>query len=292
MKLQAAIDLFLNSYPNPGTRRSYSQCIATLLELIPATTPLADITSVHIIQVGQHIEAQRWKPATKRKAIKGIKTFFNWLVKYDIIEKSPARAIKTKRLPTYVTRDKAISDTELEELLSFVQFKPRDYALVLFLADTGCRAGGASGLRVQDIDFDHLTATVTEKGGKTRKVVFGEDTANAIRAWLLRRPTNAGEYVFSRDSKPVKPANLSQAFRRNCQRVGIRSLGSHSTRHRKGHQLADEKVAPTIAATALGHADPIVTLQNYYPADWESAEKALRGLVVETPKPKRFKISG
>lgn len=292
MKLQAAINLFLDSYPNAGTRRAYAQAVEQLCNVVLPQTEVNHVLPVHLVKFSQYVEEKSWKPATKRKMIKGVKAFFNWLVKYDVIDKSPARAIKTKRLQTYISRDKAIAERELKEVIDYVRYKPRDYALIMFLADTGCRAGGAAGLRVDDIDFDHLTATVTEKGDKTRQVAFGQDTANALRAWLLHRPTSAGAYVFSRNQRPLSSPSISVIVRRACKKVGVRSLGSHSFRHRKGHQLADNKVAPSIAATALGHADPIVTLQNYYPADWASAEQALRELVLEIPKPPRIKISG
>jgi hypothetical protein len=37
--------------------------------------------------------------------------------------------------------------------------------------------------------------------------------------------------------------------------------------------LADQKTPITLAARFLGHSDPMVTANHYYPADWESAEK-------------------
>ncbi|MCB0079217.1 MAG: hypothetical protein KDD73_17590, partial [Anaerolineales bacterium] len=51
--------------------------------------------------------------------------------------------------------------------------------------------------------------------------------------------------------------------------------------------LADARVAPSIAATALGHTSIQTTLDHYYPGDWESAEKALREThrAPETPTP-------
>ncbi len=280
MKLNAATELFLKSFENPQTRRAYRSGIELLKQIISPDTPVADIKPMQIILVQQAIEARKWTQATKRKAVKSIKTFFNWLVKYEVLEKSPARAVKTKRLPTYVSRDKAMQERELQKVLDYVFFKPRDYALILFLADTGCRAGGASGLRVDDLDLQKQVATVTEKGNKTRPVIFGPKTANAIRGWLNRRGEVKGSYVFSRDGHQIKPSNISQIVRRACLAVGVRSLGSHSLRHRKGHQLADQHVAPSIAATALGHSDPTITLQHYYPADWESAEREMRQLVV------------
>lgn len=290
MQLKQASELFLDDYPNLGTRHAYSQCMSALLKVVRPDTELVHILPLHLVKFGQFVEKQKWTPATKRKVIKGVKTFFNWLVRYELIDKSPAKAVKAKRLATYISRDKAMSDDELEDVLSYVRFKPRDFALILFLADTGCRVAGAAGLKVEDISFDTYEATITEKGNKTRQVVFGEDAANALRVWLLSRKPSAGEYVFTRDGHQMKPDNVSLVVRRACKKAGIRSMGGHTLRHRKGHQFADEKVAPSIAATALGHSDPVITLQNYYPADWESAKKELQRLTVKATRGKILKI--
>jgi integrase len=112
---------------------------------------------------------------------------------------------------------------------------------------------------------------------------LGEDCVNAIKQWLFKR-TLQSEYVFSRKRTPLQSAQVGQIVRRACLAAGVRSLGSHSLRHRKGHQLADSKIAPSIAATALGHSNVHVTLEHYYPADFESAEEALRELVTDTSK--------
>jgi integrase/recombinase XerC len=194
------------------------------------------------------------------------------------LDKSPARVLKQRRLPTYIERDKAMTDDELARVLEQVRFNPAHRAIILFLADTGARAGGAAGLTLDNLMLPERRARVTEKGDKSRLVAFGDNCALAMTEWLLRRPHKAGIYVFSRSQKPLTSDSISQIVRRACLAAGVRSLGSHSLRHRKGHQLADNRVAPSVAATALGHSDPVITLRHYYPADWESAERELRKL--------------
>lgn len=69
-------------------------------------------------------------------------------------------------------------------------------------------------------------------------------------------------------------------MRRACyslrkQGYEIRTLSAHSFRHRKGHQFADARINPSVAATALGHESVLTTLQHYYPDDWETAAEAM-----------------
>jgi integrase len=281
MTLQEAIDLFIGGY-KPSTRETYGYPLAYLRDMLGAARPMKDITPAHLTA---YFQTRKSKPATLRRYIKTCKTFFNWAVRLRIIEQSPAEPIKTTKIPHAVDRSKAITDEEVGLLLKACKDSPRDYALVLFLLDTGCRRGGATGLRVGDIDWFRSEANVTEKGDKKRKVLFGEDCRTAIIRWLEFRSVRykvTGIYVFSFDGEPFLARNISAAFRKACKTAGIRNLGPHSARHRKGHQLADEKVAPTIAATALGHESERTTLAFYYPRDWDTAAAELRKLTTNS----------
>lgn len=282
MNLNECIHLFLDRY-KATTRESYDYCLRFLVDHIGGLRDVQDITKTDIIRFSNALYARDdWAPATKQKHVKAIKAFFNWLVDMEFIDRNPAnKTLMRKKLDRAIDRHKAMTDEELEKILDYAKWKPRDYALILFLADTGCRAGGAAGLRVDDVDFSKREATVTEKGDKSRQVAFGFQCSMALRKWLLMRPDHAGEYVFSRTIEPIKADNVSLIVRRCCKAVGIRSLGAHSLRHRKGHQLADARIAPSIAATALGHSDPVVTVAHYFPADWSSAKSALDELVVD-----------
>lgn len=273
MELRKAVNLFQGDQTDT-TRESYEYPFKYFVEYVGEKCDVRTILPEHLLEYQQKfLKKKRYAPATERKHVKTLKTFFNWLVKLGKIDKSPAAILKVKRLPLYVDRDKAITDDEYGLLLDYCRWKPRDYALLLFLADTGCRIGGAAGLKVSDLDLKNRRGKVTEKGGKTRPVRYGPLCAAAIAAWLLRRPRRSGPYVFGRKGEYMKPDNISLMIRRACRAVGIRVLSGHAFRHRKGHKLADQKTPITLAATILGHSDPMVTAHNYYPGDWESAER-------------------
>ena len=284
MNLQPAISLFLGE-KTPVTRESYFYILRDFAGFIGPSRPVETLRPAHLVEYNNQVMARDYTPTTLRRYVKTLKTFFNWCVNLELIDKSPAHVLKAHRVPAYISRDKAMREDEFETLISYVRWKPRDHALILFLADTGCRARGAAGLKVEDLDLTRCRANVTEKGDKTRPVAFGEDCRTAINYWLFKRPKGAGVYVFSRTTNPIKAATVGEIVRRNCLHCGVRSLGSHSLRHRKGHQLADDHIAPSIAATVLGHSNATITLEHYYPADWETAEKEMRRLAY---KPKIY----
>lgn len=288
MQLRKAIALFLGEY-KASTRKAYQGALLPMQDWIGPARELSDLKAEHVLEFFQYvIDRKGYSPATRQKHVKTVKTFFNWCVRYDFIQKSPAVAVRGRRLPRTLSRDKAMTDDELHALLEFCKYKPRNRALLLFLADTGCRRAGAAGVRINDLDFKQMRARVTEKGEHQRLVSFGEKTAEAIRHWLAVRSEKTrikGFYVFSIDGRWMNPELVSQIIRRDCLRIGLRSLGAHSLRHRKGHQFADARIAPSLAATALGHADVTTTIANYYPGDYETAEMHLRALSEDNPKP-------
>jgi integrase len=287
MNLNEAVQLYLDTFTKRSTADTYQKALITLMEVVGPARRIEEIGPADLVRFHTHISHQDYAPATARQRITSVKTFFSWLHKMELIEKNPARVIKARRLQRPRTRDKAMTDDELRLILEYTRFRSRrDHALVLFLADTGCRIGGAATLREHEIDWDKREAEVTEKGDKTRRVRFGVHTANVLRRYLIWRKATGGTYVFSEDGTPIKSETLSQRIRRAChglrkQGVEIRILSAHSIRHRKGHQLADARVAPPIAASALGHESVMTTLEHYYPDDWESAAQVLDELSLD-----------
>jgi len=72
----------------------------------------------------------------------------------------------------------------------------RDRAIILFLLDTGCRAGELCSLKADDLDLNAMQASVANIGTRARFVFFGESTRNALQSWLDVRPSDRGAWVF------------------------------------------------------------------------------------------------
>lgn len=284
MRLDEATRLFINNYPNPNTQRAYSSCLIPMQEFLGLARPVDTIKPPHLVEYAQHIAQRGLAQATINKIYKSIKTFFNWLIKLELIQTSPARVLKITRRSRYVDKDRAMSDYELNQILDLAKWDKRKYALVLFLADTGCRAGGASALRMDDVRLDLMEATVTEKGDKSRTVWYGDDCRDALRVWFLARKGDKGEYVFTSSGKKTTSAVISQIIRRLCDKAGIKGYGAHSLRHRKGHTMADAGVPATVVATVLGHENPQTTLDYYFPRDQARAAVAARSHAMRTDK--------
>jgi integrase/recombinase XerC len=281
LDLRGAINLFLNEQI-ATTRKSYFYNLRDLRAYLGDERPLTDITTEDMIRFSQHFRGKPGvkSPATYNKCIKTVRTFFNWCIKSKLMPPpSPAAAVKRMKQSQVVSRDKSMPNDTYLQLLDYAKWDPRAYALVLFLGDTGCRIGGAAGLRWGDVYFLDGSAVVTEKGTPERHVFFGDECSKALMQWQQRqREKRRGEFVFSVTGKRMTNDSLGQFFSRQCHAAQIGVWGPHSLRHRKGHQMADAKVAPTTAQLVLGHADVSTTLEHYYPRDWDRAHQVVKEL--------------
>ncbi|MBZ0293931.1 MAG: site-specific integrase [Anaerolineae bacterium] len=279
LTLQEAVTLFLGEHI-ATTRRTYRYTLEPMTNYIGPARPLDKVKPQDLIEFMQSVRARESlkSNASYNKHVKTVRTFFNWCKRTSILTESPALGLRRLRQSKRVDKDKAMPDHLYEQLVDYARWKPRYHALVLFLGDTGCRIGGAAALHWADVDFEQKCAVVTEKGDKTRRVFFGDDCLVALRRWRGAHSMMEGDYVFSQTGRRIKNDNLGQVFSRICANAGIGTWGPHSLRHRKGHQLADNKVAPSVAAQALGHTSVMTTLEYYYPDDWDRVQQAMEQL--------------
>lgn len=296
MMLSEAIKIFLGEY-QPATATSYNYVLSDMVSYLGPARPLDSLAPIDLTRYAQHyknrVNERTGKPlaaATQKKYATTVKLFFRWCVSMRLIDASPADAIKRPKVERRISRDKALTDAELNTMINWVNgtrygISPvRNLAIILFLADTGCRAGGLCGLTLSDINPLELFGRVTEKGNKTRPVTYGRACADAIVEWLTLRPDADHDYIFTTlTGKKLNRHTLGQIIRRISQASGLtRTISPHAFRHRKGHQFADHRIAPSIAATALGHESSSITLEYYYPSDWDTAAEMLQELSVKS----------
>lgn len=276
MQLHRAVDLFLMER-RPTTRRTYSYTVVPMRDFVGPSRSLDQIGTDHLLEFVQSIKSRPSlnSPASVNKHIKTMRTFFNWCVRMSFVDHSPAAGLRLIPVPRSIDRSKAMPDTAYKQLVDYAKWTPRYFALVLFIGDTGCRIGGAAGLRWSDIDLDQNMAMVSEKGRPPRPVFFGDECRRALLLWRAEQTLTAGDHVFQKAGRRMNNDSLGQLFEKICRRAGIGSWGPHSLRHRKGHQLADNRTAPTIAAQALGHENAMTTLEYYYPKDWDRVREEL-----------------
>ncbi|MCZ7568790.1 MAG: tyrosine-type recombinase/integrase [Ardenticatenaceae bacterium] len=214
---------------------------------------------------------------TLRGHIQAVKQFFRWATRRGYIPGDPAEGLKMPARPD--VEPKAVAREDLWSLLQAARESgPREYAIVLFLADTGCRAGGLVSLTLSSLDLPRGVATVKEKGrggGKRRRVHLLKATVEALRAWLNERPAFKTDRVFLGRKGPLTPSGLYQILERLAQRAGIEGrFNPHAFRHGFARGLLENGADLGTVSQLLGHSSIEVTHDFY--ARWKPSELAER----------------
>jgi integrase len=153
----------------------------------------------------------------------------------------------------------------------------RDRAVVMILVRLGLRAGEASRLRLDDIDWTSGLLKVTGKG-REHTLPLPVDVGQALEAWLRLRPPALDRAVFVRLRAPrqmMAPSAISGIIARLSDLAGIDQIRAHRLRHTAAMGVLAAGGTLTEAKELLGHVYTVTTM-TYAKVDLAS----LRQLVV------------
>lgn len=208
---------------SPATRQSYKKTLDSMAVAIGRTRSVKRITLADLLEYAAvHLYREELSHNTTRRRLKEVKSFFNWLVKVGYIDKSPADFLEFPRRPYRDNQDMPVPYDHFRQMADayyhsrWRQDKCR-YAILCFMWDTGVRIGGVATLTLSNLDIKNRTAVVFHKGDKEDRVFFGEETAQALAEWLLRRGQRNHSFVFCHRADPTRPIISASLF---CVSVG------------------------------------------------------------------------
>lgn len=222
-----------------------------------------------------------------RQHVKCVRRFFNWCFEDGKILDNPAHRLKLPPKPDQPR--KGISKSDLTKMI-MSSSEVRDQAIILFLADTGCRVGGLTHLKIDHIDLDNNRAIIFEKGkggnAKKRIVFFGERTAHALSRYLVQRPSNS---VIHPDAIPfiflglrksgsfyerLTENGVYQALKRIAQKCGVKGYNPHNFRHGAIRGWLNNGMPLSLASQLAGHSSVSVTSDIYGTANENELSEA------------------
>jgi site-specific recombinase XerD len=179
------------------------------------------------------------RPATVQTFFKHLRTFFNWMVKQEIISASPMR-----KMPAIIARPDQIQPFTQDQVLGLLnaakqsQHRHRDAAILWFLFDTGLRASEICGLKMKDVDFKERKCLVLGKGNKYRAVPFGRIAGKELWQYVRgeHREPNAPVFISDRGTRAgdaLTRGGLLQLVERLGRKAGIERARCcpHTFRH-------------------------------------------------------------
>ena len=209
-------------------------------------------------------------PASVAAYVRVVRRLFSFLHEDDLIDQNPAQKLKVPKPPR--GKPKAIASADFQTLLTAIDVDTvagkRDQAVILLLADSGCRVGGLVGLKVEDIDLELCRMVLKEKGGKLRQGFFSDLTKRALVAWLAVRPANRGDRLFvslgTRSDGHLTDQGVREMLKRLKRKAGVKGpVNPHSFRHGFAREYLSNGGNLASLADTLGHSDVSVTWQAY-----------------------------
>lgn len=289
MQLNKAFREFIDSQygaASPSTITWYEKKMAPLSHLKckqVCNISESDLRQAWIELIGRQ---ERWKnhpgrpsargglsPYTLAGYVRAWRAFFKWCVDRGYADRNPARAIKKPSLPD--EPPKALLPEDLKLMLDASKDDARDYAILCFLADTGCRVGGLVSLTLGDLDLRNGRAIVREKGRngskRTRTVYMKPRTVSAVREYLKVRPSADNDRVFIGARGPLSEGGVYGMLKRLARRCGAKGRWNpHAFRHGFARAAVENGADLTHVSQLLGHRDIGVTARFY--ARWADDE--------------------
>ena len=162
-----------------------------------------------------------------------LRTFYSWLVKEEVIGRSPM-----DKIPEPMDRPDQVdpfADEEVERLIAASKksnYARRDEAIIWFLLDTGIRASELCAVRMRDVDLQARKVRIEDgKGGKARSVWFGIATAKALWNYLKSEPHDDEDPLFFNNrGEALTRSGLQQLIERlnkNCEGIPFTLLAAH-----------------------------------------------------------------
>ncbi len=165
-----------------------------------------------------------------------VKTCFSWLKRMEFVDDNVFAKVPLVKRPYLVKPP--FTPADVQALLDCQDRGHltgcRNYALILFLLDTGLRASECIAIELADMDWERGRAFVRHgKGEKQRWVGFGERTAAALRDYIERfRNEDEGALFTTRDQHAMTTAGtLEVLLRRIGERAGVEKVHPHRFRH-------------------------------------------------------------
>ena len=284
-----------------NTQRSYRDTLRLLLPYAArcASRPLDDLrvedVSAEVVRgFLQELEQQRECGAATRNqrlaAVRALARFIGGQCPEFLQWAGGIRTIavkKTRSQPVHY-----LEKAEMEALLAAPErstaLGQRDYALLLFLLNTGARASEVAQARICDLELggvsgaDRSWVVIHGKGSKgERHCPLWKRTVAELR--LLVNGRNSDKHIFvNRSGDPISRFGVRRGRETLCFKVAVKAIPSlarkrvstHTIRHTAAMHLLREGVDINTIRAWLGH-ESLSTTNVYAEADLEMKAKAL-----------------
>lgn len=300
--LLSSVEAYFRNYlaqsrgASPHTIRAYRDALRLLFKFLAdrqgrpvAELSLDDLQVDAILAFLSHLETARANSVASRNIrLAAIRSFFRHLVEHDLPRAGQYQRILS--LPNKRTHPRAAQYLEPEDVKSLLAQPDRstaagrrDYALMLFLYNTGARVSEALGVRVGHLSLvTPRHVRLLGKGGKERLCPLWRETGEALAQLSTVREGRLADRVFcnrageglTRDGVAYLLRKHAKMAARTSPRLRRRRITPHVLRHSCAVALLQAGVDITVIRDYLGHAS-IATTSRYVATNLKMKRDAL-----------------
>ncbi|MBF5041231.1 tyrosine recombinase XerC [Aggregicoccus sp. 17bor-14] len=222
-------------------------------------------------------------PASRARHLASIKSFYRFLVRQKLLPASPAKLVKSPKLPKALP--KVLPVDEVFAILEVPSQKTvlglRDRAILEILYGGGLRISELCGLDLLDVDRSGRLVRVMGKGSKERICPVNAKSIRALEAYLQRR----GELLATPHAKQdpdalflnfrggrLTPRSIARHLDTYVVQCALtRKVSPHALRHSFATHLLGGGADVRSIQELLGHAS-LSTTQRYTHVSWDQLQ--------------------
>ncbi len=232
------------------------------------------VTAVQLREFIYFLKDLGLAPATIRRQISALRTYFRFLVGEGRAARDPSERLETPK--QWRTLPAVLSVAEVEKLLEPASEEPlamRDRALLEFGYATGARVSEIVSVKISDLVYEEGLVRVFGKGSKERVVPIGRRALGAVALYArevrpsLDRGKGRGVLFLNARGTPLSRVGAWGIIKQAAKRAGLtKRVTPHTLRHTFATHLLEGGADLRAVQEMLGHAD-LSTTQLYTHVD-------------------------
>ncbi len=234
--VEQVFDLYLSAVAAEGVAdkslSTYRQHFRSIAKRLDITTPIAALQSEDLERMVQQMRTEELSPSSINSYTRTLKVFFSWCNRKGY---TPLN-IKIYKAP------ETVKETYTDEELLLLLEKPpvdcnfctyRNWVIVNFLLDSGCRAATVRNILIRDVDLSRRQIVLRHtKNGRVQVIPLCNCMVGILRDYLEIRGGSDTDYLFCDAFGGFLTENaLRQAIAKYNRSRGVGRTSLHAFRH-------------------------------------------------------------
>lgn len=227
---------------SPATLDQYEEVLGYFIDYLDDDVFVEDVTENMIRHYMRDMYDNGIEITTVGIRFRVLRAFFNWITDKGLIEEAPTDGIEEPKTPNQFPY--VLDEDQVKKLVEVTEDRLdrwsgiRNRTLVLLMLDVGLRSEEVRTVQLSNLNINDRSLKVHGKGGKDRKVYFGQNSQEWLKHWEKVRSdidanVNTDTIFIDLNGHQIKQRNLNRIITRLQKRAGLEDakVSPHVLRH-------------------------------------------------------------